>query len=183
MWLFVGKTETGKSVFIREMFYHLRKIFPFGIIFSHTKHNNFWQQHFPNWLIVPRFHPGILRKIIDAQKARHGAIGRNTKIFILGDDIASEQLQVCPCASRSYTLYRHVHTSFRPGAHPPSTRWLSPRTDPIGPPHVCLLAPSLLACLLCPSIPWRASVPASPSPLQMPRPLAYVATREKTFQN
>lgn len=93
LWLIVGKTETGKSFFIREMMYRMRKLFPFGIIISHTKHNAFYQQFFPNHLIINRFNAQVVRDIINAQMARHGDPGRNTHFLLLMDDIASEKLQ------------------------------------------------------------------------------------------
>lgn len=93
LWLIVGKTETGKSFFIRDMMYRMRRLFPFGLIISHTKHNAFYQQFFPNHLILNRFDAETVRAVIDAQKARHGDPGRNTNFILLMDDIASEKLQ------------------------------------------------------------------------------------------
>lgn len=44
MYFIHGKTRTGKSFWTRDFLYHFRNIFPYGWIFSHTKHNGFWQQ-------------------------------------------------------------------------------------------------------------------------------------------
>lgn len=91
--LLIGKTETGKSYWIRDFLHRARFIFPYGLIISHTKHNGFYQQFFPNHLIIPRFDARIVRRIIDLQKSRWGDRGRNCNFILIMDDIASEKLQ------------------------------------------------------------------------------------------
>lgn len=93
MWLLVGQTQTGKSWFVRDMLYRMRHVFPFGWIFTHTKHNNFWRQYFPNHLIFPRYDDDVVRAIMRLQRGRKGHQGMNRNVFILLDDVASEALR------------------------------------------------------------------------------------------
>lgn len=93
MWLIIGKTETGKSYWIREFCYHTRNIFTLVIVMSHTKFNGFYQQFLPNGLIVGRFDPEVCQALLNLQKSRWGRRGHNDYILLVLDDIASENLQ------------------------------------------------------------------------------------------
>jgi len=93
MWLLVGQTQTGKSWFVRDLLYRMRNLIPFGWIFSHTKHNNFWRQYFPNHLIIPRYNDKFVRAIIELQKGRSKHKGLNNHVVIILDDVASEALR------------------------------------------------------------------------------------------
>lgn len=93
MYLFVGKTETGKSYWIRDMLSHMRKLFGMVIVMSHTKFNGFYQQFIPNAVIINKFDPNVAKSIMRIQQARWGERGINANVLLILDDVASDNLQ------------------------------------------------------------------------------------------
>ncbi len=90
----IGKRRTGKSFFARWLLYHMRERFPFGIIFTETKFNGFWQQYFPSAYIHDVYNPKMCRALMKRQLklkalAMDGRLpeGLNTEVFILFDDV------------------------------------------------------------------------------------------------
>ncbi len=77
MYFIFGKTGTGKTWYVRDFLYNFRGLFPYGWIFSHTKHNGFWQQYFPNHLIISEYNDAIVYEIMRIQKSRIGVPGIN----------------------------------------------------------------------------------------------------------
>jgi hypothetical protein len=90
LYLLIGKTRTGKTWWTRDFLYHMKDLFPYGWIFSHTKHNGFWQQYFPNHLIITEYDDALVQAIINMQQARIHIKGINPHIFLLFDDMASD---------------------------------------------------------------------------------------------
>jgi hypothetical protein len=86
-----GRRRTGKSWWIRDYLHRYRHNFAYGYIFTHTKANNFYQQFFPNDLILSEFRPDVLHKIFEMQLARLMVRGQSNDIFIVFDDVISKQ--------------------------------------------------------------------------------------------
>jgi hypothetical protein len=67
--LVVGKRRYGKTTWTEHLLYHLHYYFPNGgFVFTKTKHNYFWQQHFPDTRIYDGWQPEVIRMIMDKQK-------------------------------------------------------------------------------------------------------------------
>ena len=66
--LVVGKRRFGKSVFTRWCMSKMWQYFPDGgYVFTTTKHNWFWQQHFPDTRIYNNFDWGVIDQIKELQ--------------------------------------------------------------------------------------------------------------------
>lgn len=65
--LVVGKRRYGKSTFVRDCMSRLWQYFPGGgYVFTPTKNNKFWQQHYPN----TRIHDNLDTYVIDSIKTQ-----------------------------------------------------------------------------------------------------------------
>lgn len=107
LYAIVGKTETGKSYWIRNFLYEARNLFSLVVVMSHTKFNGFYQQFLPNFLIIDHFSPEVCEMLMNLQKARSGERGQNHNICLVLDDVASEKLQHQYFAQRIAMEGRH----------------------------------------------------------------------------
>lgn len=107
LYCIVGKTETGKSFWIRNFLYEARNLFSLVVVMSHTKFNGFYQQFLPNFLIIDHFSPEICEALMELQKSRWGERGHNNNICLILDDVASEKLQHQYFAQRIAMEGRH----------------------------------------------------------------------------
>jgi hypothetical protein len=87
--LLIGKRRTGKSWMMRDLLNRMRHLYPYGWVFSHTKHNGFYQKFLPNAFIMPEFDPEVVYDIMEMQKSRILRRGQNNEVFIIFDDMAA----------------------------------------------------------------------------------------------
>lgn len=93
----VGKRRSGKSYTLRWMLYHLRHRFPFGIVITGTKLNNFWQQYVPEEFIFDiedinevMFHVFERQKFI----LKNGHLKIDPRMFIILDDVMADKYAI-----------------------------------------------------------------------------------------
>lgn len=97
--LVIGKRRYGKSVWAEWLLYHLWPYFySGGYVFTKTKHNYFWQAHFPENRIYEGFDANIVTQIIEEQKRKFRAWCDGEQnpddipfIVMLFDDVISEK--------------------------------------------------------------------------------------------
>ena len=92
-----GKRRFGKSTWAR---YFISKIWEYfadgGYVFTKTKHNYFWQQHFPETRIYPGLDWDVIQSILDEQKEKFqktidtGKASLDWVLIVLDDVIASK---------------------------------------------------------------------------------------------
>jgi hypothetical protein len=92
-----GKRRYGKTTWTRYLLSKLWIYFPRGgYVFTKTKHNYFWQQHFPETRIYDNFDEDVIRKILTEQKTIYEQFLDNTQppgcvpyIVLIFDDMIS----------------------------------------------------------------------------------------------
>jgi hypothetical protein len=95
--LVIGKRRYGKTTWTEWLLSHLWWYFPNGgFVFTKTKHNHFWQQHFPDTRIYDGWQPEVVRMIFDKQKQLVSRIMDGEEdivpwIMIVLDDIITEK--------------------------------------------------------------------------------------------
>lgn len=126
-----GKRREGKSFLMRWILYQMRHIFIRGLVFSHTKHNRYWQKHIPNRYIHPEFRQNVLLKFMDQQKKYYeqwlDGAPINPFAFVIFDDVLGPDLYYDSVLRRFFTEGRHykmfviISTQYVKGL-PPSIR-------------------------------------------------------------
>jgi len=89
--LYRYRRNTGKTVFMTDLLYHNRHIWSYGIVFTKTKHNGYWQKYFPNHCIHSDFNEALLRRWMKIQQQRVTMQGVNSRVLVLLDDMAASQ--------------------------------------------------------------------------------------------
>lgn len=94
--LVLGKRRFGKSIFTRWALSKIWQWFPDGgVVFTTTKHNYFWQQHFPDNRVYDGMHWDVIEDILDNQEAKRerrkvkGIPGADYFLIVLDDMISS----------------------------------------------------------------------------------------------
>ncbi len=104
-----GKRRTGKTWFIRDMMSRMVKFFPFGMVFSKTAFNGFWQQHIPRDFIYDGLNEAALSGLLEEQQllvqVKDPHI--NPYKFIILDDIVGKWSHGHPLLERLFTQGRH----------------------------------------------------------------------------
>lgn len=123
--IFFGKRRTGKSFMTRHLLYAKRDRFPFGVVFTKTKFNGFWQQYVPERFVHVGYKPQVLEKILNrqrpiAEKIKQGVLKEvvkprnkgeiNPYFFVIFDDVISdgEVLRRDPLLQTLFTEGRHL---------------------------------------------------------------------------
>lgn len=88
--LIFGKRRTGKSFWLRWYLYERRKDFNEIYLFTKTEENNFYNKFLPKGFIYPGFIKSKLDMIVRRAKALKKAEGKEPKMFVIGDDLASD---------------------------------------------------------------------------------------------
>lgn len=100
MCLVIGKRRYGKTTWAQ---YLLSLIWPYfldgGYVFTDTKQNYFWQQHFPENRVYEGVQQEVLSEILSTQKAKYNAMmdGEDVGIpfiVIIFDDVISDESQL-----------------------------------------------------------------------------------------
>lgn len=110
-----GKRRTGKSHFISYLLYQLRPYFPNVIVFTKTKQNKFFQQYFPDSLILEDFDDALIDKLLDEQKLRRDWAEKFDQVpnyqclFVFDDVLSAEKLTLrySHCMNRMFFEGRH----------------------------------------------------------------------------
>ncbi len=86
----IGRRRSGKTYLSRWLMYHLRFRFPFGIVITGTRENNFWAQYVPEEFIHDIEDIGqVLGGIFARQTfiAAHPELGIDPRMFVILDDV------------------------------------------------------------------------------------------------
>lgn len=120
--LLLGKRRTGKSFLSRWLMYYMRDRFPFILVFTETRFNNFWQQHVPDEYVHDQYEPAILEELLDTQALKRRmhdagdpAMGEaNLQVLVVFDDVlglSAHALKYDPVLQRLFTQGRHFNIS------------------------------------------------------------------------
>lgn len=96
MIIYLGKRRFGKTTKCRDLLSRTWQFYPDGgYVFTGTKHNYYWQQHFPETRIYEGFQPDVLQRILDEQMLKVERIRSGEKdimpfVVIVLEDLASE---------------------------------------------------------------------------------------------
>jgi hypothetical protein len=85
-----GKRNTGKSFYARYLLYLLKDYLPWGWCLTNTPHNGWWQQMIPEKRIFHGWRPDVIKGIVEDQKKRIRRTDINPFVFIILDDIVSD---------------------------------------------------------------------------------------------
>lgn len=116
----VGARRTGKSFWLRNFLYEHKERWPFGIVFTETRFNGFWQKHIPEEYIYDVYDPQLLQRVKERQEklkeeqTRTGREDFNIDIFVVFDDVmgvSANTLLHDKVLESVLTLGRHVHMS------------------------------------------------------------------------
>jgi hypothetical protein len=103
-----GKRNTGKSFYARYLLYILKDYFPWGWCLTNTPQNGWWQQMIPEKRIYKGWRPDLIKKIMEIQRERIRNKDINPFVFIILDDIVSDQaLRYDPTLRELYYEGRH----------------------------------------------------------------------------
>jgi hypothetical protein len=89
----IGRRRSGKTWASRWLMYHMRHRFPYGIVITGTRLNNFWSQYVPEEFI---FDIEDISATLDAVFARqtyilaHPKLGIDPRMFIILDDVMGD---------------------------------------------------------------------------------------------
>lgn len=114
----VGKRRTGKTFFVRWLLSHMVETWPYAIVFTGTRFNYFWQNHFPDSHIYDGYQADVMKKLLERQKFLRDALERgklppeaNIEVLVVFDDIAGSSVQDlrfrAPEMQDVFTLGRH----------------------------------------------------------------------------
>jgi hypothetical protein len=123
-----GKRRTGKSFMMRYILWHKRKVYPYGLVFSKTKFNFFWQNYFPDKYIHKGINNVALARLYRRQdklvtaihqgKLKESKCPKNNKqvnpyVILVFDDVISdgETMKRNPLIQGLFTEGRHLKTS------------------------------------------------------------------------
>lgn len=86
--LIVGKRRTGKSVLLRDLLFHLRRAFDFGVAFSPTEASReMFAQFMPRPCIYDQFDCGVVERMLEFQRSQDGTDkDRRQSLFCVLDD-------------------------------------------------------------------------------------------------
>jgi hypothetical protein len=103
-----GKRNTGKSFYARYLLSILQPYFPWGWCLTNTPHNGWWQNMIPEKRIYEGWRPDLIEKIVDIQRKRCRRTDINPYVFIILDDIVSDnRLRYDPVLRKLYYEGRH----------------------------------------------------------------------------
>lgn len=99
-----GQRRYGKTIWVRWILSQIWQYYPDGgYVFTRSKHNKFWSQHFPNRRIyngLGEKHMLILQKILETQRQKHEKM------------ILSDNFEKCPyIVSKSFFSFTQENRS------------------------------------------------------------------------
>jgi hypothetical protein len=111
--LSIGRRRSGKTHTSRWILYHLRHRYPFAIVITGTKLNNFWSQYIPQEFIYDVDNmEEILKTILQRQKMvlANAHLGIDPRMVVILDDVMTDKYRVRFSTSLStiFTNGRHL---------------------------------------------------------------------------
>ena len=108
----IGRRRSGKTFLSRWMMYHMRYRFPYGVVITGTRLNNFWSQYVPEESI---FDIEDIETVLDQIFARqtlvkgHAHLGIDPRMFVILDDVMGDKYRTRFSAALSniFTNGRH----------------------------------------------------------------------------
>ncbi len=88
----IGKKNTGKSVLIKNILYHLHKLdIPIGTVVSYTDRlNKYYEKFIPSMLIHSEYSPELLTQILERQNRASQEGWKNPHAFLVFDDALAD---------------------------------------------------------------------------------------------
>lgn len=110
--LLIGKRNTGKSVAIRDILYHLRDKVDVCVIFSPTEcAQGTFSDITPATLVHPEFSDAVLETILETQRRQWKRPQGGKRVYIVIDDCAfSKSLFTCQSFKKLLFNGRHLRT-------------------------------------------------------------------------
>ena len=114
--VFFAKRRTGKSFALRWILEAKKASYPFLLVFTNTKMNNFWQQYIPDKFVHEGYQPQVLAKLLERQKKLVKKMEEDPELakkvnpfvaLILDDCISQKEIKTCPFLRRVFTEGRH----------------------------------------------------------------------------
>ncbi len=93
----IGRRRSGKTWLSRWIMYHMRYRFPFGVVITGTRLNNFWSQYIPEEFIHDIEDIGVVLDNIFARQTfllSHPELGIDPRMFIILDDVMSDKFRI-----------------------------------------------------------------------------------------
>lgn len=90
----IGRRRSGKTWASRWLMYHMRHRFPFGIVITGTRLNNFWAQYVPEEFIHDITDIHTVLELIFARQTfikAHPELGIDPRMFIILDDVMGDK--------------------------------------------------------------------------------------------
>lgn len=109
----IGRRRSGKTWAQRWLLYHLRHRYPFGIVITGTRLNNFWSQYVPEEFIHDI---EDISEVLDECMARQTYLeaqpdlGIDSRMFVILDDVMSDKYRIrfSTALSNLWTNGRHL---------------------------------------------------------------------------
>lgn len=87
VFLIAGKRNTGKSLLMRDILYHIKDKYSAGVVISPTDSaTGFWSRHIPKSFIYSEFTEETVARVIESQKALARRNQTPASIFLVLDD-------------------------------------------------------------------------------------------------
>lgn len=112
-----GQRRTGKSTSFDNLLFHcFCDHLKFGIVMTETKRNGFWQERFPDWLVIQGWRDDILawiKKRQDKAMREHGKDNPDIYMCVIFDDVISDQhaIRYSKVLNEFFTLGRHLRVT------------------------------------------------------------------------
>lgn len=131
--IFCGKRRTGKTFAMRSLLWHVKDVYPAGIVISSTAElNHFWQEHFPACYVYNEYNPAILdavfvrqKKILEDPDLSDEEKEKQARFLIILDDVIADisirnerNLRELFVAGRHYRISTWVSTQYAKGLDP-----------------------------------------------------------------
>lgn len=96
-----GRRGTGKSFLLRNMLYAMRRIFPYGVVFSRTETaNSFFSDFVPKSYIYDEVYPEVIEELMRQQSQRRAQKDitrpdwqKDLWAFVVLDDCADQNMR------------------------------------------------------------------------------------------
>lgn len=112
--LLVGRRRSGKSFGARYIMYHLRHRFPFGIVITGTRLNNYWGKYIPDEYIHDIQDMNLVLDWVFARQTflrAYPELGIDSRMFLILDDVMEDKffIRYNSLLSKAFTNGRHFN--------------------------------------------------------------------------
>ncbi len=110
--LFIGRRRSGKSFGARYLMYHLRHRFPFGVVITGTRLNNYWAKYVPQEYIHDIQDMNQILDFVFARQTlltQYPELGIDRRMFLILDDVMEDKffIRYNAALSKVFTNGRH----------------------------------------------------------------------------